>query len=457
MENFPELEKILTDSGETLRFLTEWLKDNAFVLANVAQLAAVLLAFLIAKFTASRLITWLEKVNATHRYAKQVEPVLRSLKPLGLPMIWLILQWFAVFIALNAGWPHHVMRGVVSLLTAWLIIRLMTGFVANQNLSRGIAAFAWTVAALNIVGLLGATVEFLDAIAINLGAFHLSVLGIIKGAIALALFLWLAGAASRLAEKQLKTVTSLTPSVQVLFGKLLKITLYTAAILIGMDSVGIDLTALAVFTGAIGLGIGFGLQKVFSNLISGVILLLDRSVKPGDVIAIGDTFGWINQLGARYVSLITRDGTEHLIPNEELISQRVENWSFSHQKVRLKLPVGISYNSDVRQAMELAVEVAAGIGRVLADPAPVCRLIAFGDSSVNLELRVWISDPQGGVANVQSDILVGVWDAFKENGIEFPYPQQDLHLRSSVPLEVRTSGQGTATAFETDTNKQPAE
>ena len=230
-----------------------------------------------------------------------------------------------------------------------------------------------------------------------------------------------------------------TPAAGVLFGKLIRVLLFTIAIVVGLNSVGIDLTAFAVFSGAIGLGIGFGLQKVFSNLISGVILIMDRSVKPGDVIAIGDTYGWINSLSARYVSLITRDGTEHLITNEEMISQRVENWSFSNRLVRLRIGFGISYRSDLRKAMELAIEAAGEPDRILEDPKPVCHLLGFGDSSVNLELRVWIRDPQNGLTNVKSQVLLGIWDRFQEHGVEFPFPQHDLHLKSAVPLKLETA------------------
>ena len=269
-----------------------------------------------------------------------------------------------------------------------------------------------------------------------------SALSLIKGMLSLAVFLWLATAASRLMEKRIHALPSLTPSIQVLFAKLLKVVLITVAILAALHTVGIDLTAFAVLSGAIGVGIGFGLQKVVSNLICGVILLLDRSVKPGDVIAIGDTYGWINSLGARYVSVITRDGTEHLIPNEELITQRVENWSFSHSRVRLRVPVGVSYDADVPKAMEICVEAAGLVERVLSEPPPRCLLMGFGDSSVDLELRLWISDPANGLSNVRSDILLHIWEMFHEHGVEIPFPQRDIHLRT--PGEIKVSVQSTA-------------
>jgi small-conductance mechanosensitive channel len=167
-------------------------------------------------------------------------------------------------------------------------------------------------------------------------------------------------------------------------------------------------------------------------------LLLDRSVKPGDVIAIGETYGWINALSARYVSVITRDGTEHLIPNEELISQRVENWSFSNRLVRLRIPIGISYEADVLKAMELTVEAASEVDRILSEPVPVCHLIGFGDNAIDMELRVWINDPRNGLTNVKSAVLLGIWEKFGDSAIAFPFPQRDLHIKSSVPLVVET-------------------
>ena len=168
---------------------------------------------------------------------------------------------------------------------------------------------------------------------------------------------------------------------------------------------------------------------------------MDRSVKPGDVIAIGDTFGWINTLGARYVSVVTRDGTEHLIPNEELISQRVENWSYSNKLVRQKIPIGVDYGTDIHKARELAVQAVQGIERVLMEPKPVCHLIEFGDNAVSLELRIWISDPQNGVANVRSEVQLKIWDLYHEHDVVFPFPQRDLHLKSAIPLTVEMSSE----------------
>ncbi len=433
MEKLAEFDR----AQEFLQTAARWVVEHVFVLSTLTEILLIVFAFLVAKLAEPRIAGRFEKGGGDARFDKYVAPVVRILMPLTLPLVWLVLLWIGVSVATQAGWPHQLMRGVVSLLTAWVIIRLAATLVRNPNWSRTIAVSAWTVAALNIVGILGETLEVMDRMAIQLGELRISVLGVGKAVLALLVLVWLAGIVSRLLERRINAMGNLTPSARVLFGKLLRIGLYTLAVIVALDSVGIDLTAFAVFSGAVGLGIGFGLQKVISNLISGVILLLDKSVKPGDVIAVGETYGWINTLGARYVSVITRDGTEHLIPNEELISQRVENWSYSHRRVRLRIPIGIAYSSDVQKAIELAKQAGDAVDRVLTDPAPVCLLTGFGDSAVDLELRLWIQDPQEGVANVKSQVLLKIWETFRDNGIAFPFPQRDLHIRSAVPLEVR--------------------
>lgn len=433
----------LIDPQELQRWLESvqaWLLAHVFVLSTLAQVVAVAVAvaYGVARLLAPRLRGLLERVSATSPSRRYAEPVLRTVAPLSLALLWLALQWTSMLAAANARWPHHVLTAVVSLLAAWVVIRVVTRLVGDTPWSRFIAVCAWSVAALSILDLLDAAVRVLDGMAIDLGEARVSMLGVVKAVAVLVVLLWMANAASRLLERRIQATPALTPSARVLFGKLFKSALIALSIIVTIEAIGIDLTTLAVFGGAVGLGLGFGLQRVVSNLVSGVILLLDRSVKPGDVITIGDTFGWINSLGARYVSVITRDGTEHLISNEELISQRVENWSYSSDLVRIKLPFGISYDSDVKKAIALALKAVDGVERVLKEPRPVCHLIGFGESSVELELRVWIRDPQQGVANVRSQILLRIWELYNDNDVRFPFPQRDLHLKSAVPLTVET-------------------
>ncbi len=410
--------------------IVEWLDLNVLVLSTLVQAFVVIGAFLVAWAGASWLENFHKKEWDSDWYNRFGVPVVEVLAPLQLPVLWLLLQWFTIFAAKNAKWPHHLIEIVVSLLTAWIVIRLAATVIRNKQWSRFISSSAWIIAALNITGLLAPTRVILEDMGVQAGDVYISVLSVLKAGIALAVLLWLAGLMSRLLERRLVHMPSLTPSSRVLFAKLFRVSIFTVAVIVGLESVGIDLTAFAVFSGAVGLGVGFGLQKIIANLISGIILLMDKSVKPGDVISLGATYGEIRTLGARYISVITRDGIEHLIPNEELISQRVENWSFSDRKLRIRMPIGISYESDVRLAMKLALEVADGTERVIEDPPPICQLIGFGESSVDLELRVWVDDPQNGLGGVRSDVLLRLWDAYHENGIEFPYPKRDIHIRS---------------------------
>lgn len=289
--------------------------------------------------------------------------------------------------------------------------------------------------------MLDAMLGALDSMAITLGAARISMLGLLKAVALLIIMVSASRIVTSHVDKHLAGSTRLTPSAQVLFGKTIKYGLLVIAVMFALNVIGIDLTALAVFGGAVGLGIGIGLQRVVGNLVSGVILLLDKSVKPGDVIAIGSTFGWINSLNARYVSVMTRDGTEHLIPNEELMSRQVENWSHSNPMVRQKIPIGISYSSDPELARAIAVQAATETERVLENPKPVCHLVGFGDSSLDLSLRIWIRDPQNGIGNIKNAVLMRIWTLYNENGIEFPFPQRDVSLRQEGPLRIRVEAE----------------
>lgn len=406
-----------------------WLEANVFTSETIIQLVicaiTISLAFIISKPLEKKANTYLSfhwLSPERHQAVKQ------NLTSLVFPAVWLMVQSFALALMQKIGWSVQVMDVVLVLLSAWIIIRLSTSFVSSPFWSKLIALTAWGLAALSILGLLTPTIVFLDNLAFSLGSMHISALGVLKAIVLLSLLLWLAVITSRTMERRIRRSRTLTPSMQELSSKLLKVSLIGIAILVSLTSVGIDLTAFAVFSGAVGVGIGFGLQKVVSNLISGIILLLDRSIKPGDVIELGDTYGWINTLGARFVSVITRDGKEHLIPNEDLITQKVVNWSYSDTNVRIKVPVGISYDSDVNLAMTLLVEAAMETPRVLESPAPRCLLMGFGDNSISLELRIWASDPNNGVANLKSAVMLKVWNKFHESGISFPYPQRDVHM-----------------------------
>ena len=402
--------------------------SEVFILSSLGQLTFIVGAFLAALAIRPIIIPWINKLAKWREAEFWVSRLAETMILMSLPVVWILLQWISSLVAEFAGWPHHLLTITVSLLTAWIIIRLTATLIKDKTWSKLISVTAWTIAALNILDLMDPTVLFLDSLAMDLGTLRVSALTLIKGMMALAVLLWLAQLASRMLESRVSKLPNMTPSVQVLLTKLFKIFVVSIAIIAAMNSVGIDLTGLAVFSGAVGVGIGFGLQKIFANLISGLLILADKSIKPGDVIEVAGTYGWVNTLGGRYASVVTRDGVEHLIPNEELINQRVSNWTFSDSEIRIKLPIGVAYDSDLPLAIKVCINAAREQGRILASPEPVCLVTGFGDSAIDLQLRIWIRDPQNGITNIKSAVYIKIWELFKQEGIEIPYPQRVLHI-----------------------------
>ncbi|WP_444993932.1 mechanosensitive ion channel family protein [Aliikangiella sp. IMCC44359] len=411
--------------------IADWFQTSLASTDTLIELAIIVAAAIMAWPVANYLKQQIQPFGQKHSANPLLSRLWLTLARIVFPLIWLMVQLIAEVVIEKLGYRHTMIVIASSLITAWVVINMVAVFVANPLASKFIALTAWLVAALNIVGLLDKTLQILAKTALTLGQVSISVLAIIQGVAALAILLWATALAGQLIEGRLKRSPHLTPSLQVLSAKLLRIGLAIMAFIFALSIVGIDLTAFAVLGGAIGVGLGFGLQKIFANLISGFILLIDKSIKPGDVITIGEDYGKVDSLGARYVSVLTRDGIEHLIPNEELITTKVENWSHSNSLLRLRKMIGVHYKADVRKAMGLCFEAMAETKRIMKDPAPNCLLRDFADSSVNIEMRFWINDPMNGIANVTSELLLNVWDKLHEHNIEIPYPQRDLHLRSS--------------------------
>jgi small-conductance mechanosensitive channel len=269
----------------------------------------------------------------------------------------------------------------------------------------------------------------MDRVGFNLGQKRFSLLWVVTIAVTVLVLYTAARVVNRIAGHIIGSSDGLDPTQKLLGQKIAGVVVIVIAFFIGIDALGIDLTALSFFSGAFGLAIGFGLQKTIGNLFAGIILLLDRSIKPGDVIAVGDSFGWVNKIGVRAVSVITRDGKEHLIPNEDLMTTAVENWSYSDRNVRMRIPVGVAYTSDMQLVQELLYRAVDESPRVLKDPVPRIWMTDFGDNSVNWEIRAWISDPEGGMGNIRGDVLMRVWNLFQEHAIEIPFPQRDLYIK----------------------------
>lgn len=408
---------------------------RVFSYHGLVQLCLILLLGVVCWFLRPTAIKAFDRLWPSGRKS-QLLKLRTTCQQLLWPVLWLITLWVASPIMRELGYATYVLRIATSLLNAWIFIRLITSVVKDPFWAKAIAIVTWVIAALNILRLLNPTIALLDSIAVTVGDSRFSLYLVIKGALIAAFMLWFAASATQLLQARLSKAKNLTPSVKALIGQLSKFGLLALAVVVALNAVGIDLTALAVLSGAIGVGIGFGLQKIVSNLISGIILLSDRSIKPGDVIDVGGIVGWVTTLGARYTSVRTRDGTEHLIPNEELIINQVVNWSHSDKVVRRKIPIGIHYDSDLLLAKQLIYDAISETTRILDDPKPNVLLRGFGDSSVDLEARIWINDPEAGLSNVASELLENVWFKFKENGVEIPYPQRDLHLRSSIPVNL---------------------
>jgi small-conductance mechanosensitive channel len=408
-----------------------WVRQDVLNWPNLIQLAGVLVALVLARLLAPALNRLLDRLIVRIGSDGWVSRAVSEFRQNSLAITWLALQWLMFIFAAGTPLGGAVIEITVSLLAAWVVIQFAAILIADPALRRTFALLAWLVALLNVLDWLDPIMVALDSEAIVIGGFRLSIMVVIKGVILFAVLLWAALLASRTLERQLGASERLSASVKVLFTQLSKILFVTVAVVVSLASVGVDLTAFAVFTGALGVGIGFGMQKIAANLVSGVMLLMDHSIKPGDVIAVGGTYGWVNFMGARYTSVITRDGIEHLIPNETLVTTSVENWSYSNDFLRLKIPIGISYKSDPRKAIELVIEAAKEVDRVLDEPKTVCLMKGFGDSSVDLEARIWIKDPRNGISNVKNEVLLRVWDKFHEHGIEIPFPQRDLHIKSN--------------------------
>jgi small-conductance mechanosensitive channel len=438
----PETDRITAAAQTVITWVQANVLNPQAALQFAWVVAALAIGFAVSRRPVRRIERWTEK-RAPH----WLVPLAHAAADVLFPAFSLLLLLVYAPLATSLGLTSALTRAAVSLVTAWIAIRFFTALVRREALARTVAIAAWAVAALHITGLLGPILSALDAVAITVGGARISVLTVVSALGVLALFVAGAVLLARLLEKQIRAMTTLSPSMQVLLGKLTHTVLVVLAVLVGLNAVGVDLTALTVLGGAIGLGLGFGLQKVISNFVSGIILLADRSIKPGDVIVVGENFGWVKHLSARYVSLITRDGKEHLVPNELLITERVENWSHTDNNVRVRIQVGVSYSSDPRRAVALMLEAADECPRVLANPRPNALVTGFGDSSVDLELRAWINDPIEGVGNMRSDVLLRIWDKFHDNGIEIPFPQRDVHVKSMPsggPAPVRPAETGEA-------------
>nr|WP_152338163.1 mechanosensitive ion channel domain-containing protein [Pseudorhizobium banfieldiae] len=408
------------------------------------QIGLIATAFLISTLLARRLEPTIE---ARARTIRGNPDLLRLVIALMRRTRWLLfIAWLSLFATLvrQSGGPLHawLISKALVLATAWLIVSVLTRIIRNRSMARLVAIAVWTYLALHLLELDDPVAQQLNAVAVNLGTIRLSLLSVLKGLVVTAALIWGAIFLGNIASNRVERFDAVSPAFRVLISKLIKIGLILLAGALALSATGIDLTALTVFSGAIGVGLGFGLQKVVSNFISGIIILLDKSIKPGDTISLGDTFGWVRDLRARFVSVITRDGKEYLIPNEDFITEQVVNWSFSNQYVRVDVDFGVAYSADPHDVVRIAIETAKATPRVTDYRAPVCWLTAFGASSLDFKLRFWIADPSNGITNVKGQVLMSLWDAFKEARIDIPFPHREIIMKTPVEVALRQEAAG---------------
>ena len=397
-----------------------WIHENVLTTFTAVQWACIFSAMAVAviagRIICPRFERWVEETVRN----ELLKSALLAISGVGHSLVFFFLAQICIGIfVLRDHFPHWLFAAS-DLAVAWIVIRLLSSLIPNKAIAKAAALCIWAITLLHILGLMVHIKAYLQGLSLDMGTTQITVYGAIKGLVMAALCLQIASVISTFTVKKIETSGDLSPTLQVLITKIVNILLYTAAILLAMTSVGIDLTSLTIFSGAIGVGIGFGLKTIFSNYVSGILLLVDNSIKPGDTIEVGGVLGTIRDMHGRYASLLTRDGKEYLIPNEQMIANEVINWTHSDEIVRLTIPVSIAYKTNKKTAKQLLEQAPDGVERVLKTPAPVARMVELGDNGIRMELRIWIADAEKGVKNVKSDILFNICDLFEENGIEFP-------------------------------------
>ena len=425
-----QIEQVLTIGTDVVSQISRY-ADTFIRPWNIYQVLIALslfgLAHILRHFLGPRIRAWMA---ARENWPKWRIRILVVLNRRVRAIFFVILIWVVILIMREATWNSrsYLLSLIGTLAFAWLAVVLITRLIKSPFLRKIVRYSAWAYVSLRILGLLAPAEDLLHSAGFTVGEIRFSLLLLVQSLVILGVLISLARFFTQTTATRIRQNPDISPSMQVLIVKGAQIGFYGMAFFFGVRAIGIDLTGLAVLSGAIGVGLGFGLQKVVSNLVSGVIILLDKSIKPGDVISLGETFGWINALGARYVSVVTRDGKEYLIPNEDLITGQVVNWSHSNAFVRLDIHFGTSYSDNPHDVRRIAIAAAQGVPRVLHSRPTVCHITGFGDSSVDYILRFWIDDPTGGLTNIRGNVFLALWDAFQENGISIPFPQREVKL-----------------------------
>jgi small-conductance mechanosensitive channel len=425
---------------DVLTLLRDWFRSIGAEVASpwfYLQFGLILAAAGIAFATNAAISSRVETEQLATRWPLPLQHFVRVLVSSAATAVFAILMIACRIAMSHTTWPSrsYLLAVAAKLALAWLAIRLVTSVIQNTFIVRLVSIAAWLVAALSILGELDDAASTLDSVAIVIGGLRLTPLLLIKAGALLLVALWLTNIASNFAESRITRATDLTPSIQVLLIKIIRIGLMVVATAAALEAVGINLSALAVFSGAVGVGIGIGLQKIVANFISGIILLVDKSVKPGDLVTIGDNSGRISAMKTRYISVAAGDGREFLIPNEDLVTQRVTNWTYTDKNTLVKIAFTTNYDADPRLVIRLAAETASGASRALKNKPPSCLLTEFAEIGMKFSLTFWVADPDG-MDSVKSEVMLALWDVFRREGIRVPYPVREIRVTGgALPVE----------------------
>lgn len=447
------IDGVSSSFGPVIEYLTEATNrifEQIFSLDGIYQVVAIAAALVVALLVFRPMMRIVDRSWPSADAETPFLPAtLKVVRRLVLPVIWVFGLWVGVAAFRGSGVGNDLIRLVASLLQAWIFIRLFSTFVRDPMWSRIFATVAWSIAALSILRILNPTIAILDSFALNLGESRISLYMALKGILLLIVLIWSASLVSRFVQARLVRATNMTTSVRTLIGQTVRIGLLFLAIMLAMSAIGVDLTALAVFSGAVGVGIGFGLQAIFSNLVAGIILLIEQTVKVGDFVELESGLaGEVREINIRATLITTNDNVDILVPNAEFINGRVTNMTLRDAFTRVRIPFGVAYGTDKDLVRKAALEATETVPHMLVGPKarpPQVWLMNFGESSLDFELVVWIrpeSVKRPGA--VRADYNWALESALSKYGIEIPFPQRDLHIRSgSLPIDLTAESRST--------------
>lgn len=414
--------------------------------SDLLQVFAIGVTCLLGWFVGRKVRRYFENGIKSARFPQRILLKPAHFSGIIMQLSWCLMLWFSMVLFKHIGIPFYILHAALNLVFVVMAIFFALFYIRSIFWSRFVTLLFLISAILRFFDLWTPFGQLLEGMSMSFGHVQISILALGRAFVTFIVFWSIALLSNNFFGFLISTSSRMTHSDQVLIERAIKTTNMAIVILITLGSAGIHPTVLTVTGGAIGFSIGVGLQKIGSNLVSGITILIRKPVTQGNWIMLvkpsGDAsyLGKVESMGLLYVHVSTRDATEELIPNELFMTHKVLNISFRNNLLRLHIPFGISYNSDVNKAIELAVSAAKTVGRVLANPETKCLLMGFGESTVKLELRLWINDPEHGISSVKSEVLLAVYDSFHANGIELPFPQRDLHIKSAVPLRISGNG-----------------